>query len=486
MRPRIQLVSMIAVLAALYFEAGHLGLRLAFVNASTTAVWPPTGIALAALLILGLRVWPGIFIGAFLVNVTTAGTVASSICLASGNTLEALIGFLLVSRFARGADFPERAKTFLRFVMLAGVLATAVAATIGAGTLTFFGLAPLSDFQSVWFHWWLGDAAGAILITPMIVCWHASPRLTWRRARAAEAAAFLCALVVFSQAVFGLTAPASAQYQTAFLVMPLLLWPAIRFGPRETATAAFLLALFALTGTLQGSGPFASTTPFATLISLQSFMGVVALTSMVVAASTAERVLSTEELLRSQRDLEEANARLNARCVSDPLTGVANRRGFEERLSEEIERSERHRQPLALLIVDVDRFRRHNRSLGHGGADAVLRAVAGLLRSQIRKIDHIARFGGDEFVILLPNTTPEGARITAERCRRAVAACSWDKGAVTVSIGVAVAGTERVDGAGLLAAADHALFKAKEMGRNRVAQSLAGKSRKGRSETATA
>ena len=104
---RVNLLLSFTVLAATYYVAGKLGLRLAFAHPSATAVWPPTGIALAAFLILGYRIWPAVFVGAFLVNVTTAGTVATSIAIGVGNTLEGLLGSYLVNRFAGGRDTPE-------------------------------------------------------------------------------------------------------------------------------------------------------------------------------------------------------------------------------------------------------------------------------------------------------------------------------------------------------------------------------------------
>src|SRR3990170_2314328 len=140
MRPRFPAdVATIAILAGVYFAAAKLGLMLAFVHASATAVWPPTGIALAAVLMLGYRVWPGILLGGFLANVTTAGTAATSAGIAVGNTLEALVGAYLVNRFAGGRDVFERPRDILRFAVLAGMVSTMVSATFGVTTLSIGG-----------------------------------------------------------------------------------------------------------------------------------------------------------------------------------------------------------------------------------------------------------------------------------------------------------------------------------------------------------
>jgi PAS domain S-box-containing protein len=159
------------ILAALYAAAGKLGLALAFVNLSATAVWLPAGIAIAALLIAGPRAWPGIFLGAFFVNQTTAGSVATSLIIAAGNTVEALAAWYLVSRFAGGRNALHRVPDIFRFVLLAGLVCTALSATIGVTALSVAGFARWADFGALWLTWWLGDAAGVMVIAPVILCW---------------------------------------------------------------------------------------------------------------------------------------------------------------------------------------------------------------------------------------------------------------------------------------------------------------------------
>jgi integral membrane sensor domain MASE1 len=144
--PSLPLLPAIALAAIAYVVAGKFGLRLAFVNASATPVWPPTGIALAAMLLLGSRVWPGVLIGAFVVNLTTAGSAVSSLGIAIGNTLEALVGAALATRLANGPHAFERPQDLFKYVLLAGLVATAVSATVGVVTLSLAGYASWSDF----------------------------------------------------------------------------------------------------------------------------------------------------------------------------------------------------------------------------------------------------------------------------------------------------------------------------------------------------
>src|SRR5437868_8717261 len=163
-------------LVLLYFISGKLALKFAFLNASASAVWPCAGLALAALLLFGYRVWPAIFAGAFLVNFTTAVTALTSLGIASGNTLEALAGCYLVNRFAAGQLVFQRSQNIFKFVLLAGMLSTAIGATIGSATLVMGGLAEPSRYFSIWITWWLGDGVGAIIVTPLVLLWIENPR----------------------------------------------------------------------------------------------------------------------------------------------------------------------------------------------------------------------------------------------------------------------------------------------------------------------
>src|SRR6185369_17713204 len=130
-----------------------LGLSFATVHASSSAVWPPTGVALGAFLLYGNRVWPAIFVGAFAVNATTAGNIFSSLGIAAGNTIEGMVGAMLVTRFANGAACFERARDVFKFAGLAAIVATAISATLGVMTLCVLGFASWLNFEAIWLTW---------------------------------------------------------------------------------------------------------------------------------------------------------------------------------------------------------------------------------------------------------------------------------------------------------------------------------------------
>jgi len=296
--------AVVAVLTVVYFAAGKLGLTLAFLNASATPVWPPTGIALAALILLGLRVWPAIFVGAFFVNLTTAGGVVSSLGIAAGNALEAVLGAWLILRFAGGRHVFDRPRNVFKFTVIAAV-ATMVSASIGVATLALSGLARPGEDAPIWLTWWLGDATGAMVVTPALVLWFTRPWPSWAARRSLEAAALLVSLLGVGGLVFGGLLPAeNKNYPLEFLFLPLLVWAAFRFGQREAAVAGLILAAIAVVGTRAGLGPFQAVSRNESLLLLQVFLAVVSITTTALASVVAERrrIQSSLSLLETAVD----------------------------------------------------------------------------------------------------------------------------------------------------------------------------------------
>jgi PAS domain S-box-containing protein len=290
--------------AAVYLIVGKLGLHLASIHPSVTAVWPPTGLALAAGLVLGYHIWPGVLLGAFLVNVTTAGTVATSLGIACGNTLEALLGIFLTSRFAHGRAVLARVQDIFTFVLLAVLLSTTIGATVGVTSLSLGGFSPWSAYGSMWLTWWLGDAMGALIFTPLFLSWSDNPSWHWPRKQTVEWGLVLFAIGFMGLMVFAGFLPARLQHQpTGFVILPILVWTAFRFGQREATTAIVLLTGIAIAGTLAGFGPFSRETPHLSLLLLQMFLGVMALTTTVLAAAVAERQQVQDALRRSEAQL---------------------------------------------------------------------------------------------------------------------------------------------------------------------------------------
>jgi two-component system CheB/CheR fusion protein len=287
-----------AALAAVYFAAAKLGLRLGFVE-QVTAVWPPTGIALATVLLFGPRCWPGIAAGAFLANITAHEPVPTAGAIALGNTLEALAGAWLLRRIVRFRSALDRLGDVVGLVLLAALLSTAISATVGVTSLCLGGVHPWANYGALWAVWWLGDAVGNLVMAPLLLTWARRARLGPPRRLVEEAV--LCGTVIgVCLLVFGGGLPAArAGYSLEYTIFPLVIWAALRFGPPTSALVTFLVSGIALGGTLNGFGPFVRGSDSESLVLLQAFLGVVAVTGLVLAAATTERRLASESLRQS-------------------------------------------------------------------------------------------------------------------------------------------------------------------------------------------
>jgi signal transduction histidine kinase/CheY-like chemotaxis protein len=303
----------VVVVAVLYFAAASLSLRLAFEKTNASPVWPPSGIALVAVLLLGYRVWPGILLGAFFANVATflanqaAGvlaTVTVSAVIAAGNTLEAVVGRYLLDRSVGARNPFARASDVLKFTAVP-LLACLVSASIGPTAVALAGIAPSAGYGTISFTWWLGDAAGVLLVAPLVLTWSAQPQLRWARHKAAEAAVLFLSLFVVMHVGFGgwLLGP-DAHYPLTFVPLPWLVWSAFRFGPREAATAAAVTSGIAVWDTVSGLGPFVQGTINESLLLVQGFVGLVTVTFLTMAALVTERRGAQATLQKAHDTLE--------------------------------------------------------------------------------------------------------------------------------------------------------------------------------------
>jgi signal transduction histidine kinase len=268
------------VLAAVYFAAAKLGLAFDAVSGVATAVWPPTGISLAALVLFGRGLWPGIALGAFLVNAQTGIPIAAAAGIAVGNTLEALAGAWLLGRVGFSPGF-DRLRDTLAHVLLAAVGSTLVSATIGATSVWVTGGSAGAAYLEVWRVWWIGDLTGDLVVAPLLLVWAARPRLAPREWL--ELGVICVVLVGVGLLVF--VSPARHSY----LLFPPLLWATLRFGPRGAAAATFLFSVISIACTARGLGPFALESRRESLFELQMFAAIVAMTALVVGSIVSER-----------------------------------------------------------------------------------------------------------------------------------------------------------------------------------------------------
>jgi len=297
-RPRLIAAIEVLVVAILYYASASLGLLLALDKTNASPVWPPSGIALAAMLLLGYRACPGIMVGAFVANVhaffanqaaADATILAVSAAIAMGNTLEAVVGRLILRRLVLSGSPFDRAAHVLKFTLTA-LLMCLVSASIGPTAIVVAGMAPDTIYGTIWFTWWLGDVTGVLLVAPVLVTWARRSQPPWAWRTRLEAALVFGSLLVAAHIGFGgWPLDKDAHYPLVFVPIPWLVWVACRFGPREAATAAAMTSVLAVWDTAHGFGPFVRETVNTSLLLLQAFAGIVTVTILTMAAVVAER-----------------------------------------------------------------------------------------------------------------------------------------------------------------------------------------------------
>jgi signal transduction histidine kinase len=362
----------VAAVAILYVLAALAGLRLDSVSGFASLVWAPTGIALAAVLLAGPRLWLGIFIGALVANVLTGASPLVASGIATGNTLEAVVGAYAFRRVAGFHLTLDSLRDVFALIVLAAVLSTMISATIGVATLHFAGLVTPQKLWETWRTWWVGDAIGALLVAPVILVWMTGPRTSLSARRLAEAALLALGLVVASLIMFVVPGTRNGgPFGQAYAFFPLLMWAAIRFGQRGAVTATLVVSAIAIAGTVSLQGPFIRPILHESLLALQTFLGITGATFLVLGASISERERSREQL-RQARDIATRANQAKAEFLAvmshelrTPLNAIA---GYAELLSigvpgpltpkqdEAVTRIRTNQRHLLALIDDVLHF----------------------------------------------------------------------------------------------------------------------------------
>jgi PAS domain S-box-containing protein len=283
----------IALLAATYVVAGRLGFTASAIHPVVSSAWPPSGLALAALLLLGKRFWPAITLGAFVVNLTGGIDPIGAAAIAAGNTLEALAGVWLLTSITGFRPSLERLKDVFALV-LAAIVCAPVSATIGVASLIATGGAAGIAKGTLWLTWASGDAIGIALVTPLVLTWAAGPPLRVTARDVIEAAVLGTALIAFTAVLFLIP------FSYVYAIFPVTIWAALRFGPRGAATSSLLVSVLAIGYTLRGLGPFVTSTAVNNLFQLQTFIALLGLTTLILAAVIAERGTAELALERSR------------------------------------------------------------------------------------------------------------------------------------------------------------------------------------------
>ncbi|WP_271623743.1 MASE1 domain-containing protein [Bradyrhizobium sp. CCBAU 11430] len=295
----------LVAIGAIYFALAKGGLALASIHPSATPIWPPTGVALAAALLRGYRIWPAIFAAAMVANATTAGSVATSIAIATGNSLEAVVGAYLINRWSGGCNTFSTPNSVARFALICVVIATPLSASIGLTSLATVGYIEPKNLADAWITWWLGDATGALVIVPVIVLWAAGPHYAISRNEFLETVGVLATAAVVGLIAFSpLIEQTPGRDPLGFLAILPMLWAALRRGPRDTATVALVLAGTTIWGTLMGGGPFTNGNVNSSFLLVLMFLISITVPSLLLSADVEVRKKAEEGLRRAQIELE--------------------------------------------------------------------------------------------------------------------------------------------------------------------------------------
>jgi diguanylate cyclase (GGDEF)-like protein len=569
--------------AAIYIGAAQIGFALTLVNGAVSTVWVPAGLSLAILVLGGRSLWPALVIGEFVANTLHGSGAGTSLAFGVGDALEALAGREVLMRLGFRPQLDRLRDVFILLIPGA-LIPSLVGATVGTLSLLLGEHAPWNSVWLTWHTWWLGDATGIIIATPLILAFATSRHEPLGR-NTFELVAFMAALVPLAW-VAGGHAP-----EVALVALPVLAWGALRFGQRGATVANAIVAGAGVA--LVAHGSELNGVPLVNrLLLTQEFLLLAAITTLVLAAVLTERqrveaqlrvnergarALFAEQSVLSdfatavaretpladlfelavrdictlvearavtlERDdgigrtttvaewhsedeggnqditaeielrgvrwgqisivggvphpigltlepdsshssddatlqrfarifgiaLANADAReaLINRAATDPLTGLANHRTFHERLADEMSRSRRYGHVIAVAMIDIDNFKTVNDTWGHQAGDELLSTAGRRIASVMRADALVARVGGDEFAVLLPESDREFARIAAERARQAIAELMFEDG-LTISVSIGVCDSAQASSPDqLIERADLALYAAKSAGRNR-------------------
>ncbi len=466
----------IGALAIVYFGTGILGLLLAVPPGYATAVWPPSGIALAGILLWGPRVWPGIWLGAFLVNVwvsystTQTNPGFSSLAVAAsigiGSTLQALLTAHLLKRWVGTGRLFTSGPATLGFAVIVA-LCCIVAATWGVTTLQLTGVVDIAAFLESWQTWWLGDVIGVLVVTPALLKWKHLLPINRKPLRLVESIASLALLAAVTTVVFYSQAPyGEVAYPLTFLPLPFLVWIACRTSAGGVALATIVVSLIAIVATSNGAGPFVREAPNESLLLLQTFIGMTTLMALSLAAAVTGHKAAVHSLRRLSSELQQL-------ALTDELTGVRNRRGF-LLLADQAWRLARHTHVTCrLLFIDLDGVKHVNDTLGHQVGDELLVEAAQVLKAVFHETDVIGRIGGDEFAVLELMDQTAAAGNGSQRLQAAVDEFNQLAGQpyqLSMSVGIEeLSASDEASLETLLSQADIAMYgRKREQGRRRV------------------
>ena len=294
------------LMALIYFGLAKGSLFFAAVNGYATPIWPAAGIALAGVLLFGYYLWPGVFLGGciahFVGEQLTGTAILSGLCIGIGNAVGTVLAAYLIQRSMGNHQRLNHVRDVFSFVFLAALLSPIADANIGVTALCVFGEAPWSEYGVVWWTWWISEVVGILIFTPVVLAWSQGIKKLGQqfKQRFAEGAILMFLTVAITRITFG------GGYPVVYMLIPLLVWAAFRFGQKVSTLLVVIISVISIVGTVQGFGPFVGASQNESLLLLQSFVGVIALTTLILSGVIAENEQANTQLKIANAELQEA------------------------------------------------------------------------------------------------------------------------------------------------------------------------------------
>lgn len=483
-----------ALLLLLYFLGGELSIWLTVMPEGMAILWIPNALVLAALLRFQGRHYLLIAFTAIVAEIVVSlptFSIAEALLFGATNVGEATLAFLLLRRVKFDPGFGKLVDT-AKFVVCGPLVSAFAAALSGGAIYSVFRGGEVGYLEFVR-TWWFGDGLGLMIFTPLFLAFWPAAGFTWRPPRTfrpADAVAAVLALITLTLLVLSDDGYFLGVHVGPVVLLPFVIYVAARFDMRWATSAAAVTALLVAGLLTNGYDLFGALDPRAAVIKAQEFIFIMSLMALGLFAVLSqlrdrdrELGVANRRLNEMNRDLEDTvlartsklqalNTQLSHLALTDPLTGLFNRRAFFDRARREVDIARRHARPLALTILDIDHFKEVNDRHGHQAGDVVLQKVAETLGSMLRAADTLARFGGEEFVLISPDTDLDGAVRAANRMagalREQIVPVEGIDVRVTASFGVTTIDAHHEDLDSAVKRADEALYTAKSSGRDRI------------------
>ena len=406
------------IIATVYFLASFIGGVFRLNNTTIPIIWPQAGVALAAVLLLGYTALPGVFFGSLTISLATGVPLQFSIINAFGNILAVYIPAYFIFQQKDFSKLLENHGSILLLVFFGVIIGPLISAMINIAGLYSLQLTPIESLPSILGKRWLRDAFGVLVFSPFLLVWLGNPFPRFNKEQIIEELAIFLAVIGLVLFLFFDEIHSDAVYSISFLIIPLIIWGSIRIQIHGSLLINFITTLIFLWGITHNQSTLFNgiSLPYLTFVFIICTM---LITSLIISASMAKLRISQKSL--------------SYLSTHDALTRLYNRLFFET----EFKRLEKSRLfPISIIMADIDRLKDVNDTFGHPTGDQVLINVASLFSEVFRQEDIVSRFGGDEFVILLPSTNAQIAKKIIKRIKKQIS--SYNRKHVDLPINISM------------------------------------------------